>query len=350
MGVGRDTLRIHGGIRIRIADEVDGITDDLVRAWANGWQLVLSDWESAVTDLQHIRDDGRWPTRSQIIHAERVQKALEATFAGLNRLSDLAGVSISYGINNATQAALGHIDVIGSQLPGGVRGEIASHLIRADPEQIRAIVVRTQEQVTKTLSPVAGDAFTTLRSTLVRGVANGQNPRIVARQMVRGLELGFNTALTRAMVIARSEILDAHRAGALAVRQANTDVLAGWEWIAQLDSRTCPSCWAQHGTMHPVDEFGPIDHQQGRCAAMARTKTWKELGFDIPEPPSIVPDGETTFFGLPQADQVKVMGQKRLDLLTSGQVQWSELSTLQHNPGWRDSQVVTPLRSLSSSS
>lgn len=345
MAVTRETLKLLGQIRIRVNNTVDAATDDLVRSWAYGWQLVVRDWEAAVAELQQL-GDGKWPTRRQVLRASRAQAALEATFDGLMTLTDQAGVTIITGLSDVVDAARGQVDVIGSQLPQNTDVNLSAQLLRADPRQIEAILVRTQEQITKNLAPVAGDAFDTLRETLVRGVAFGQNPRVVAREMVRGIQVGHAEALTRSMVIARTEMLDAHRTAAQAHEGANTDVLEDWQWAATLDSRTCPSCWGQHGTLHPLTEPGPIDHQQGRCARLSRTKSWKDLGFDIEEPASIMPDAQSVFDALPREDQLKVMGPKRLQLLNDGDIEWSDLSTRRTNPGWRDSQVVTPLRDL----
>jgi SPP1 gp7 family putative phage head morphogenesis protein len=346
MATTRETLRLLGQIRIQIADTVDGIIDDLVRSWAYSWNLVLRDWQDAVADLQAASGDKRWPTRSQVLRAERAQRALEATYAGLQRLTEHAGITITAGVSQVTNAAAGHLDVIASQVPDTHQAIFRTSLVRADTEQINQIILRTQEQVTKLVAPVAGDAFETIRETLIRGVAQGQNPRVAARRMVRGIEVGYNEALTRAMVITRTEMLDAHRAAARLTGLANANVLQGWQWVCALDARTCPSCWAQHGTIHPLDEFGPIDHQQGRCSGLPVTRSWKDLGFDIEEPASVLQDAEAKFQTLSPSTQRKIMGPQRLQLLNNGDISWSDLSTLRHNPGWRDSQVVTPLRDL----
>jgi SPP1 gp7 family putative phage head morphogenesis protein len=349
VAVTRETLKLIGKIRIQVADSVNAATDDLVRAWANAWTLVVDDWTAVVAEVETLRVDGRWPSQSQILRLERAQRALEATYAGLTRLSDQAGVRIIASVSDVLEAAQGHVPVIASQLPTtGV--VLRGSLVRADTNQIEAIVLRTQQQVTKDLFPLGADSYDIIRRNLIQGVAQGQNPRVTARKMVDGLEAGFNKSLTRAMNIAWTETLDAHRAGALAVRKANADVIAGWDWLSALDSRTCPSCFARHGTHHPADEPGPIDHPQGRCTALPRTKTWAELGFDIEEPPSLMPDAQTVFNGLSPAEQLNVMGPKRLQLLKDGDVDWSDLSTLRTSPGWRDSYGVTPIKNLTGAS
>src|SRR5690242_6363074 len=108
MAVTRETLRLMAGIRIRIADGVDAATDDLIRSWARAWKLVEADWEAAIAELQQIQADGGWPPRSQILKAERTQRALEATFEGLQSLSEHAGVTITTAVNEVTEAAAGH--------------------------------------------------------------------------------------------------------------------------------------------------------------------------------------------------------------------------------------------------
>jgi len=348
VAVTRETLRLIGQIRIQIGQTVDAATDDLVRSWANAWTLVVDQWEDAIADLQAQSTDGKWPSHSTVMRAEKAQAALAATYESLTKLGEHAGVRIMSGVSDVVEAAQGHVDVIGSQLPV-TAVELRGSLVRADPAQIDAIVTRTREQVTKTLFPLAGDSYDIIRNNLIRGVALGKNPRVTAREMVRGLEVGYNQALTRAMVIARTETLDAHRTAALQVQKANADVLEEWVWLSALDRGTCPSCFAKHGTAYPIDEPGPEDHPQGRCTRMAKTKSWKDLGFDIVEPPSLLPDARTVFDNLPRGDQLAIMGKTRLQLLDDGDIDWADLSMLRHNPGWRDSYSVRPLKSLTSS-
>ncbi|MDR0482577.1 MAG: phage head morphogenesis protein [Cellulomonadaceae bacterium] len=78
-------------------------------------------------------------------------------------------------------------------------------------------------------------------------------------------------------------MLDAHRDAATQTRLANEDVLQGWMWSCSLTERSCCTCIALHGTIHPIDE-DMLEHQSGRCAPVPLTKTWRELGFDVDEP------------------------------------------------------------------
>ena len=346
MAVTRETLHLLHGLRIQIDDTVSAVTEDLVRAWANGWQLVVRDWEDAVGQLESLRSDGRWPTVSQVVRAEKAQAALEATYKGLQQLTDEAGVRILGGVGEVVQAANSHLDIIASQLPQQQQAVARAYMNRADTDQIRQIVVRTQEQVTKTLFPLPGDSFTTIRNTLVRGVAQGTNPREVARRMVRGVYADYAASLNRAMVVARTEMLDAHRVAAAAQQQANAKLLEGWQWAAALDERTCPACWAEHGNIYPLEVGGPDDHHQGRCARVAVVRSWKDLGYDVPEPASLMPDAQVRFDALGEDKQLAIMGPARLQALQSGKATLADMSTRRSNIGWRDSIGVTRVGDL----
>lgn len=346
MAIRRETLHLLGSIRIAIDDIVDLATDDLVYAWVRAWNELYAEWAATIAELTEMRVKGRWPSRTQVLRAERVAKALFATRQALDSLADNAGVRIVQSLHDLVDAE-DYLDLIASQFPDTQAGaQLTAELLRADARQIEAIVRRTSDNIVSQLRPIGMRAEGRMRSVLVRGVATGLHPRRVATLMLRRLEGGFNGGLSRTLVISRTEMLDAHRAAAAATQKANTDVLTGWQWVATLDTKTCPSCWSQHGSMHDLTESGPLDHQQGRCFRLPVTKTWADLGFDIPEPASLVPDAEDVFASLSRAQQLEVMGTQRLELLNSGAIGWDDLSQLRRTSGWRDSFGVTPLRTL----
>jgi hypothetical protein len=77
-----------------------------------------------------------------------------------------------------------------------------------------------------------------------------------------------------------------------------------------------------------------------------KTKTWKELGFNIPEPADTFPDSRAWFDNLTDDTQRAIMGPERLQLLQSGAVGWDDLTVKRSTDGWRDSMHVTPVKDL----
>lgn len=341
MAVTRETLRLQQRIRTDLAKITNTQTRALVSAWADAWDEVQPD---LVATLVEMLTAGDKVTRTQLLRSTRLRKALVVIRGQLEDLADQAQVRIVGDLQAVIDHAGGaQASVIDSQLPpnsdllGGL-----DQWSRVDDRQIAAIVRRSTEQITsrtRALSPAAYDA---VRRELIRGVAAGSNPRATAARIVRRAEGRFNGGLSRALNIARTETLDAHRAGAALGRQTHADVLAGWQWVASLDKRTCPSCLAQHGNIHPLSEPGPQDHQQGRCVGMPVTKPWADLGFNIPEPPSLVPDAGAWFEGLPSEEQLAILGPARWTAWQRGDFPMSSWSVRRSNPGWRDSYGVAP--------
>lgn len=152
-----------------------------------------------------------------------------------------------------------------------------------------------------------------MKAELIRGITVGDNPKRTATRIVKRTDGRFNGGLTRAMSIACTEVLDASRAATHAADKANANVMRGWVWGAELGARTCPSCLANHGTEHPIEEEAPIDHHQGRCTRIPLTKSWADLGFaGIEKPPSLLQDSQEWFDGLTPGTQREIMGPERL--------------------------------------
>jgi len=349
VAINHETLRLIDGMRISILQPVDAAAERIIHSWGTAWNELAGEWDAALQDLVATSKAGVWPSRRQVSRARRAQRAMEITRAALLDLSSELPVVVTQALPTMTADAVDWANrLTASQYPAeaGTATQVMASFDRVSDAALNAIVKRTSEQVVSTSRPLSAQAEQAMRSTLIRGIAIGDNPIQAAKLMLNRVEDAFNGGRNRALVIARTEMLDAHRAAGHAQDRANAQVLAGWQWVAQLDRRTCPSCWSQHGSVHDLDEQGPQDHQQGRCARVPLTKSWRDLGFDIDEPPSILPDAQATFTSLPREDQVAIMGPKRLDLLDSGKASWSDLSVKRTTPGWRDSYAPRPASDL----
>lgn len=341
MAVTAYTLRLQQQIRESLRLINDAQVRDLVAAWADAWDEVAPDLTAALVE-QLVA--GSRVTQAQLLRSLRLRAALQVIRERLADLADQAGVRIIADLQDVIDTAGGaQASVIDSQLPPNSNLAALDSWSRVDADQIAAIVQRSTEQITALTRPIAPEVYAVLRRELIRGVAAGANPRATAARIVARAEGRFNGGLTRALVIARTETLDAHRAAAQLGQAQHADVLAGWQWLAALDTRTCPSCWSQHGSMHALTDPGPLDHQQGRCSRLPVTKPWADLGFDdLVEPPSLVPDAAARFGQLDAADQRAVLGPVRHAAWERGEYPMGSWSQRHSTDGWRDSFRVSP--------
>ncbi|NUO35645.1 MAG: phage head morphogenesis protein [Dermatophilaceae bacterium] len=349
MAIGDETLTLIYGMRVAMLKPVDATAQAIIRAWGVAWNEIAGEWDAALAELVSLSKDGKWPNRAQIARAKRAQRAMAITRDALQQLADELPITVTQVLPRMTaDAADWARRITASQYPAqaGTAAEVIATFSKVDDAALSAIVKRTTQQVTSLARPLSAQAERAMNASLVRGIALGENPRTAARRMLERVHGEFDGGRNRALVIARTELLDAHRAGGMAQDKANADVLRGWQWVSALDTRTCPSCWARHGETFALDVPGPDDHQQGRCARVPLAKSWRDLGFDVDEPESTVPDARAKFAGLPREQQVAIMGKARLDLLDQGKVAWSDLAQKRSTAGWRDSWAPTPVKDL----
>lgn len=166
---------------------------------------------------------------------------------------------------------------------------------RVDPRQMQALAERI----------AAGGAEDQI-SALVESAAGGWQPGSSPAVAAAGAEWA-----ARAVCWLRTEQLDLYRSATMAgYRAAPAGMLSGWQWLADLDDRTCPACIAMHGTVHPLTEDGPDDHPQGRCCAVPVLR-----GDD----PIVSEDAsEDWLLQLTDAEQAEALGPARWEAWRSG--------------------------------
>jgi len=312
---------------------LDGHASEWTAAWADAWADIRQELEDAITALAEGGDVPAW----KIARDRRVAAGLAAAGDALEQLVAQAGGRMTADVERVLGLGVdGELAMIATQLPP--TPDLMP--IRPNGPATAAILARTQQAILSDLAPVPAEVEQAMRAELVRGIVRGDNPRETARRIVDRTGQHFNGGLARALNVSRTEMLDAMRAGQHATDQANGGVLSGWIWSAHLDSRTCRSCIGMHGTVHPITEPGPIDHHQGRCARVPRTKTWAELGFPgIDEPDTGLPDAGVWFEGLSEQEQRSLLTAAGYDAWKRGDYPMGDWTTRRTNTGWRDSMV-----------
>lgn len=343
MAITARTLRLAQELKTRTDQIVDSATRVLVANWADAWAEINSEWQQAVDQIISRRLSGEELTPAQIMRLERAQNAVAIT---ADKLRELAGDTDELLVDQLAHVISITDDLTGQVVLSQTHSRMGVTWTRADAHAIEAIVTRHAQQIHAATWPLADDAVTALHGALLRAVPAGWSPDRTAREMLARTQTAFNGGLARAMTLARTELLDAHRAAAQAAELNNRDIMAGWLWHATLDTRTCPACWAKHGTLYDLDEPGPLGHQNCRCARTPKTKSWRELGFDIDEPDSMFPDRDQAWAALTAGEKRDILGPTRYELLNDGDIALDDLATRRHTPAWRDSYTVTPLDDL----
>lgn len=105
-----------------------------------------------------------------------------------------------------------------------------------------------------------------MNRALANGMLKGDNPKTIARTMSREID---GLTRTRALVIARTEIIHAHAEGQLDSFEAlGTDVGVLAEWSTAGDDRVCQLCASLEGAIMTVKEARGLipRHPNCRCA------------------------------------------------------------------------------------
>lgn len=344
MTVNRETLRIDEELDRLLATNLDEHEALLIAAFADVLRVTRQEAEAIASAMITAAEEGR-SVAGLALRNERVLRGLRAIREAIEQAvtTSLAGVPVTVS-RSAEAASGGARDMIAAQLTGARRAELQAAVVAASPAQVTAIVERTTQRIVAQSMPLAAEAERVMRREIRRGIAVGENPRQVARRMVRSLEDASDLALSRAMTIARTEQIDAHRTAAQAAEEANTDVLAGWEWQAHADERLCPACLSMHGTRYDTDVPGPLGHPNCRCSRVPVTKTWEELGF--PGMRERKPAGESRddiLDGMSDEDMRRMLGARGYTAWKAGKYPVEKWAIRRSADGWRDSfQVRRP--------
>ena len=334
MAVTRETMAQVAQQRAEIDAILDSRRIAATAQWEASWgrmQDELTSWADAWADIAEAQlRAGRNPYR--LVNLRAMRQVAEDELRGN---LDVATRLDREGLGRLTMTAGQHAaQLAGSQLPRTSRGAIA--WLPTNPAALEAIVKRATQQITARHYFLSQSATRSVKSALRLGMAAGDNPRTVARDMIRRTEGVFNGGLARAEVIARTELLDGYRNATNQAYVANRDVLDGWQWLAELSERTCPACLSMNGTMWPVNEPGPMDHHCGRCTSVPVIKPLNQLGIGGPEPRSAVPDSLGWFKSQPEAVQRQIMGPGRYDAWLAGRFPPERWAQRVETDGWRD--------------
>jgi len=170
-----------------------------------------------------------------------------------------------------------------------------------------------------------------ISQSIINGVMAGKNPKTIASLITNV----FGMPLTDSLRMTRTVQIWSYREAGRASYLANDDVVRGWIWYAELDSETCASCWAMHGTEHSLDETLD-DHYNGRCTAIPMT-----IGAS-----NDIKSGASQFVDLSEAKQREILGDAKFEAWKDGKFDFGQLSTQHSDEVYGTMRGVTSLQDL----
>lgn len=277
---------------------------EMVRAYGESWARLRVDLLRLHAEMA-MADPA--PSMAQVLRDERLQAMQAQIEAELRRFAPYATQSVTMTQAQAVQAAQRNaVEAIQAAGDTGVLGSFN----RMNPGAVEALVGYASDgsPLRELFEALGPDIAPRITATLAKGVALGLGPRVTAREMRRDYGMG----LSRALLISRTETMRSYRAAAQATYEANDDILDGWIWMAAISARSCGSCIAQHGSLHPMSEK-LNSHPACRCVAAPH----------IRNAPNPITPGAERFAALSEKEQIKVLGRAKYEAYKDGALSMS---------------------------
>lgn len=222
-----------------------------------------------------------------------------------NLSGDLAEQGIVIGIDAAQNLTLAEAGTLAPQF--------GTAFVRPAPEALARLIQFADSGVFREKwNKFGANAGQQFADALLTGIAQGKNPRYIARLTSNWLGVPYSWTDNAA----RTMHLYSYRYANHLTYAANERIIEGWYWIAALDTRTCISCWNQHGTLHGLDET-LNDHHKGRCGPSPKLRNIERT----------VVSGRDRFDQLGETDQRAIFRNNKLyDAWRDGRVVWDDLT------------------------
>lgn len=304
----------------------------MVRAYGEAWGRIQSSLDDLMQQAAEARARGEAVGEAWMWRYGRLEALQAQVKAEIDRFAEVAAIEISAGQRAAINAGAKNAEQLMALGMGPAPEGVSFPFHRMNRAAVEQMVGMAGDgaPLGDWLGVLGADAKKRATDALVEGLMLGQGPEAVARRMRDAL--GGNMA--RALTIARTETLRAYREATRATYAANSDVVQGWRWASARNDRTCAACWAMDGKVFETDT--PMGtHPNCRCSLLPNTKTWAELGFDVPEPKSDIPEtGAEAFALLSSERQRAILGEAGQAAYASGAVALGDFVRVTRSEVW----------------
>lgn len=319
--------------RRRMLQKETAAVRDVTNAYIAAEGRILGKLEALQQRIDAAREEGQTITPEWIERQRRYFELLEQIETEFVRLGETGEKRVSAA--QSQMASLAEVDAreLAARAAGSSPPGIGLNWNRLPVQAVENLVGFASDgsPLSDLFAAIGPSAAQDVREVLAAGIAAGENPRVIARSVKAAL----GVPRARAEAIARHEVLKAYRQVAADSFRSNRDIVTGWYWHSATDERTCPGCWALHGSRHSVDD--KLDgHVQCRCTMVPITKSWAEITGDdtIPDTrPQVVP-GPELFAQLPAEQQQQILGPGAYQLYSNGRIGLQDMVTQDSDARW----------------
>lgn len=248
-----------------------------------------------------------WLERTERLDALRVMVLSELSFWGVHAASSIGRLqreAVDLARDEVERFFFLQQERVGSSLAVGIEWnrvplEAMEHLVGqlADGSPLEAYFKALPRR-----------SWMELKGTLAHGLAAGWNPRKVGKA-ISGV---FDGTRHSALLTARTSMMNASREASIMAYEENPKIVKGWIWWSALDDRTCPICWARHGSHHTG---GMFSHLACRCVPIPDT-----VHVEVRVTP-----GEEEFLQLSKDRQERILGPGAFALFEQGEISLGDL-------------------------
>jgi hypothetical protein len=305
-------VHYYGEIWGELNERIQGLARQYYEAVGSGEPFSQA-WLLEFERLQALRTQVEEQVHAFARFAERkiTSEQQEAVWAALNHTEYMTGWI-------ADQAGL---NLTWSRLPVGALSQLIGTLSNGSP--LRTLLWEYGDQ--------AGQA---VADGLMKGLALGQNPRVIARAIRN--DLGGD--LARALRISRTEVMRSYREASRESYLKNDQIIQGYIRRSARSARTCAACWAKDGEVYSLETYLE-DHPNGRCFQVPYIRD-AEAFYDMQD------TGAAAFEKLSDEEQLNVLGPAKFEAYKAGEITLGDLVRSHSDPEWGRTITEASLQSV----
>lgn len=289
---------------------------EIVAAFADVWQAIQINLAQLLDRMNRAIDAGEEISMAWLLRQERLDALDHQVLEQLRQFAGEAQLQITQQQAAAVRTA--QLDVEEAARAAKPGGNIVWNKLPADEVIDLVGFLHDGSPLRELLDQLGPQASAAIRQKLIEGLAQGANPKAIAR----AIQQAAGETLSRSLLIARTETMRAYRESNLRNMRENGRIVRGWWWLSAKNRRTCAFCWAQHGKVFPVEE--PFRSHPGcRCTPVPMVRGT--------EPPD---SGEDLFPKLDEAAQRDILGPGKFKALQDGKIGLRDLVGSRDDPRW----------------